>query len=84
MTHVAFGHEVKTKVFKVHSHFPKRGLLECVVSCMENDCGAVSMAGDKCTGYSREEWHPEMDLDASEAVSSHIYGTLCYIYTICN
>ena len=48
-----------------------KDLIECILSCMENECGAVSMADGRCNEYSRQEWHPEMNLDASEAVSSY-------------
>ena len=72
LPHATAGLEVRTKLFSTHSGSMKDGLLECIVSCMENECGAVSTAHGRCIEYSRQEWYPEMNLDASETVSLNI------------
>ena len=73
LLHATAGQEARTKLFCIHSDSMKDGLLECIASCLENECGAVSMTDGRCSEFSREEWHPEMNLDASETVSLDIY-----------
>ena len=71
----SYGHELKTKIFNVLANSRQQDLMACIVSCMENDCGAVSMTDGKCAEFSRQEWHPELNLDASENVSFSVCVT---------
>ena len=63
-----FGQEVRAKLFNLHSDSLSRVLVDCIISCVENEYGAVSMEDERCIKYSTTEWHPEMTLDASENV----------------
>ena len=64
-----FGQEVRAKLFNLpHSDSLPSVLVDCIISCMENECGAVSMEDERCIIYSTTEWHPELKLDASENV----------------
>ena len=73
MLHYTVGQNVKTKMFSLHSDSLTSEFLDCILSCMENGCGAVNMTDERCIQYSKTEWHPEMNLDASEKVS----GSIC-------
>ena len=56
--------EVRTKSFTIPSGSQSTDeLLPCLLSCMENDCEAVSLAENgECNIYTQHDhWHPEIE-----------------------
>ena len=76
--------ETREKLFNVDSSASGPELRACLVSCLDINCGGVSVGENgSCVFYTQEEWHPEI-VQASDAVSINFLLTFKENKTIIN